>query len=129
MDASPAIHFFIDENQPVRQLRAILELRGHRVTPVQVGFKDPAILVAAEEEGTVVMTADTWFLTELFRFPKEHRRRYYQAGVIQVPGEWEAARSRIIEYLPVIEAIHQMCQSRADHRLGINLATTEVRIK
>jgi hypothetical protein len=129
MDAPARIHFFIDENQPVRQLRAILEHRGHRVTPVQVGFKDPAILIAAEQEEAVIVTADKWFLTELFRFPAEHRRRYRKAGVVLVPGEWEAAQPRLVDNLLVIEAVYQVRLERDDRRMGINLSRAEIRIR
>ena len=129
MEAGLSIHFFIDEHLPARALGQILTARGHRATPVQVGFKDPAILVTADEVGAVIMTADRWFLRELYRYPAEHRRRYLQAGVVQVPGEWDAAQRRIIDWLPVVEAVYQMRQGQADRRLGIDLSGAAVRIE
>ena len=74
------------------------------------------------------MTADRWFLRELFRYPSAHRRRYVRAGVVQLPGEWSAARQRILDYLPIIEVVYQMRRRQVDQRLGVDLAGSTVRI-
>lgn len=129
MSAPTPINFFIDENQPAHLLRGILGARGHRATAVQVGFKDPAILVTAEEEHAVVITADTWFLTELYRFPFGSRRhRFFRAGVVQVPGTWAEVRPRITDYLPVIEQVYLLRLTQPDQRLGIDLCGATIRI-
>ena len=128
MAALSPIHFFIDEHLPVHLLGDILTARGHQVTPVQVGFKDPAILVTAEQVGAVIMTSDTWYLRELYRFPTGHRKRYEQAGVVQVHGEWAAARRGIQDWLPVIEATYHLRRGQADRRIGIDLSGAGVRI-
>lgn len=129
MDALLSIEFFIDENQPAEALGAVVTGRGHRAPPVQVGFKDPAILVTAEQVGAVIITADTWFLRELYRLPAGHqRRRYVRAGVVQVPGEWEAARSRIFDYRPLVEAVCRLRRQQEDRRIGIDLSAGEIRV-
>lgn len=129
MDDPLSIEFFIDENQPAVALGTVLTARGHRAIPVQVGFKDPAILVTAEQIGAVIVTADTWFLKELYRLPSgHHRRRYTTAGVVQVPGEWEAARRRITDYLPLFEAVYRLRRQQEDRRLGIDLSAGEIRV-
>jgi predicted nuclease of predicted toxin-antitoxin system len=76
MDEPLRILFYIDVNLPARALTSLLEQAGHEVVPVQVGFKDPAILVTAEQMGAVIITADAWFLKELYRYPSSHRRRF-----------------------------------------------------
>lgn len=129
MDEPLSIEFFVDENQPTDALGAMLTARGHRSIPVQVGFKHPAILVTAEQVGAVIMTADTWFLKELFRLPTgHHRSRYFAAGVVQVPGEWEAARRRIADYLPLVETVFRLRRQQEDRRLGIDLSAGEIRV-
>lgn len=106
----------------------MLRNRGHLATSVEVGFKDAALLKTAEEQGAAVITADSWFLKELFRYPRGHRHCFRRAGVIQVHGEWDQARQRLLDYLPIIEAVHLVRMSQADSPLGINLSTREVRI-
>ncbi len=129
MSAPVSINFFIDENQPAHFLRAILGARGHQTTAVQVGFKDPAILVTAEEEQAVVITADTWFLKELYRVPiTSKRNRFTRAGVVQVPGTWAEVRPRIMDYLPVIEVVYQLRLGHSDQRLGVDLCGSTIRI-
>lgn len=128
MEDPPRIHFFLDEHLPAHTLVPILTARHHDATPVQVGFKDPAILVTADQVGAVILTADAWFLRELFRFPSGHRQRFSRAGVVQVPGEWSTARRRIVDYLPVVEAVYRMRQQHPDRRLGIDLSGATVRI-
>ena len=123
-----AILFFLDEHLPVRQLGSMLLDRGHQVRAVQVGFKDPAILATADEQGAVIITADTWFLKELFRYPENHPRRFHRAGVVQVPGEWNIARARLIEYLPVLEAFYAGRRSQPDPRFGFDISERVVRI-
>ncbi len=129
MEDRPRVHFFIDENLPVRLLRTILAERNHQVTPVQVAFKDPAILRTADEIGAVIITSDKWFLRELFRLPTGHRSRFRQAGVVPVPGTWEIARRRIIEYLPMIEVMYRTRRAQADARLGIDLSSRMIHIQ
>lgn len=122
------IHFFVDEHLPAHAVGRILEARGHRSTPVQVGLKDPAILVTAAEVGAVIVTADHWFLRELYRYPLGHKRQYGAAGVVQVLGEWATTRQRLTDYLPVVEAVYQLRRSQPDQRLGIDLSQTMIRI-
>jgi hypothetical protein len=128
MEERPQIHFFMDEDLPARALARILEARGHRATPVQVGLKDPAIMVTAEQEGAVIVTADKWFLRELFRFPSGHKGRFERVGVVQVAGEWEYAERRIRDYLPIVEQAYHLRQRKDDRRLGVDLSQGEVRI-
>jgi hypothetical protein len=128
MSEPAPIDFFVDEHLPARLLDAILTARGHRVTPVQIGFKDTAILVTAEQTGAVIITADTWFLTELYRLPAGHKNRYRRAGVVQVPGEWGTARQRITDYLPVIEHVYRLRREQEDLRVGVDLSGTTIRI-
>jgi len=127
--ADASITFLIDEHLPVEQLSGLLRERGHSVRAVQVGFKDPSIIVTADEIGAVIITADTWFLRELFRFPAAHRRRYKRASVVQVSGEWDSARARIIEYMPVIEALFLVRARQADPRMGVDLSGAVVHIR
>jgi hypothetical protein len=122
------ISFLIDEHLPTPVLLPILEDRGHLVTPIQVRSGDPAILKIAEETAAVIVTADSWFLHELFRFPVGHRRCYQAAGVIQVPESWAAARTRISSYLPIIEAVYALRRTQPDHRVAIDLSQREIRI-
>lgn len=120
--------FLVDEHLPVHQLRTILEPRGHAVTPVDLSSKDPAILATAEEIGAVVVTADTWFLDELFRYPPGHRNCFRAAGVIQPPGMWAAARLRLTTYLPVIEVLAEAPSAQQDRRVAIDLSRRVIRI-
>ncbi len=122
------IHFFVDEHLPARSADAIFAEHGHRSTPVHVDLKDPAILVTAAEVGAVIVTADRWFLTELYRYPLGHKRQYGAAGVVQVPGEWAAARQRLLDYLPMIETVYRLRRSQPDQRLGVDLSQAQVRI-
>lgn len=128
MGAPDPITFYVDENLPVRLVSAILTDYGHRVEAVQVGFRDQAILATAERNQAVIITADVWFLRELFRYPTRHHRRLKEAGVIQVPGDWSRAEPLISEYLPVIEAICRLRRAQADHRVGVDLTKEQIRI-
>ena len=126
----PGIHieFFTDEHLPVLALGRILTARGHTVKAVQVGFKDPSIIVTAEAMGAVIVTADKWFLRELFKQPRGRPGRFTRAGVVQVPGEWGAAQECLEMYLPLIEVAYEVNLGRADSRLGIDLSGTTVHI-
>ena len=128
METGAPIPFLVDEHLPVRLLLPMLEARGHRATPVTVSSADAAILARAEQTASVVITADTWFLEELFRYPPGHRRCYTRAGVIQVPGAWAMARLRITNYLPIIEALYALRAAQTDHRLAIDLSRRVIRI-
>ncbi len=128
MDDPISILFYLDEHLPSHALTTILTSRGHHASSVTVGFKDPAILRIAEQEGAIVITADTWFLRELFRHPHGHKQGFRRAGVIQVSGLWDQARRRLIEYLPIIEAVYRVRAAQPDRPLGINLSTREIRI-
>jgi hypothetical protein len=123
------IPFLVDEHLPIRFLLPILESRGHRATLVQVTSEDPEILSTAENTGGLVVTADHWFLNELFRYPVGHRKCYKRAGVIQVPGTWSAARLRLITYLPVIEFLSMLRSEQPDRRVAIDLSQREMRIR
>jgi hypothetical protein len=123
------IPFLVDEHLPVRLLLPILERRGHSVTPVQVASEDPAILATAEETASVIVTADRWFLNELFRYPVGHPRCYKQAGVVQVPGVWGMTRPRVSNYLPIIEAVYALRSGQTDRRVAIDLSQKEIRIR
>lgn len=128
MGAGITIRFLVDEHLPVDQLRLILEPRGHAVTPVDASSKDPEILATAEEIGAIVVTADGWFLEELFRFPPGHRNGPRAAGVIQLPGTWATARVRLTTYLPVIEVLAQVRGAQPDRRVAIDLSRRVIRI-
>jgi hypothetical protein len=123
------IPFLVDEHLPVRLLLPILESRGHSVTPVQVTSADAAILARAEETASIIVTADRWFLNELFRYPVGHPRCYQQAGVIQVPGVWGMTRQRVGNYLPIIEAVYALRGGQTDRRVAIDLSQREIRIR
>ena len=125
MGATIPIEFLVDEQLPVSQIRPLVEARGHRVTAVRVGVEDQAILGMAEEMGAIVVTADKWFLRELFRFPVGHAKCYQAAGVVQVPGTWAAAHARLTTYLPVVE----LRKTQSDRRIAIDLSQREIRIR
>lgn len=129
MDATIQIAFMVDEQLPMREARGILEAHGHVVASVRVGVEDQAILADAEQKGAIVVTADKWFLKELFRFPVGHPKCFRQAGVIQVPGTWPAARLRLTTYLPVIEVIAELRLGQSDRRIAIDLSRREIRIR
>jgi hypothetical protein len=129
MGAGVPITFLVDEHLPVRLLLPILEGRGHHVAPIQISAEDPMILARAEATGSIIVTADTWFLRELFRYPAGHPRCYRQAGVIQVPGVWAMARLRITDYLQLIEAVCQLRSGQPDRRVAIDLSQREIRIR
>ena len=122
------IRFLVDEHLPIDRLRLILEPRGHSVTPVDLSSKDTEILATAEEIGGIVVTADTWFLEELFRFPPGHRNCFRAVGVIQLPGTWAAARLRLTTYLPVTEVLAEVRIAQADRRVAIDLSHRVIRI-
>jgi hypothetical protein len=122
MEPNVQISFLVDEHLPVRLLLPILEGRGHRVTPVVVQSADAAILTRAEQTAPVIITADTWFLEELFRYPPGHRRCYTRAGVIQVPGARAMARLRLTNDLPIIEALCVFRGTQPDRRVAIDLS-------
>lgn len=128
MGGNVRIAFLIDENLPVDQLRSMLEPRGHEVTPAARKASDSAILGKAEAAGSLIVTADSWFLEELFRFPPGHRRCYSRAGVVQVPGVWARARVRFATYLPVIELLMEIRRTQPDHRVAMDLSRREIRI-
>jgi hypothetical protein len=95
---------------------------------VELRAENPVILTRAEETGSVVITADKWFLEELLQYPPRHRGCYTRAGVIQVPGTWAAARLRLTTYLPIIEYLVEVRRSQADQRVAMNLSRREIRI-
>lgn len=121
------LHFFVDEHLPAHAVATLLRARGHEVTPVLIGAKDPAILLTAEEAGAVViLTADRWFLRELFRHPPGHKLGYSRAGVAQIEGEWEIAELNLVTWLPLIETVATIRATQADRRVGIELRATSV---
>lgn len=127
MGASDPILFFVDEHLPNRLMRAILA--PHVMDSVQISARDQEILRTAELQSAIVLTSDTWFLRELYRLPFGHRHCFTKAGVIQIPGEWDRAQRRLIDYLPVIEAVHRLNRARpGDQRVGIDLSQTQIRI-
>ena len=85
-------------------------------------------LTRAEKTASVIITADSWFLDELFRYPVGHRRCYRAAGVIQVPGEWAAARLRLTTYLPIVESLAALRGAQPDRRVAIDLSRRVIRI-
>lgn len=122
------IRFLVDEHLPIRQLIPILGNRGHDAVSVESKTGDPIILKRAEESGSVVITADKWFLAELLRYPPGHPECYARASVIQVPGTWAATRLRLMTYLPVIEYLVELRRAQADQRVAMNLSRREIRI-
>lgn len=99
------------------------------MTSVQNRALDPEILRTAELASAVVVTADKWFLQELYRFPVGHRHCFKRAGVIQLPSEWDRAKQRLIEYLPIIEVVYHLSRTRKDdQRVGIDLSQTRIHI-
>jgi hypothetical protein len=124
------IRFPVDEHLPARELIPLLGTRGHQVASVELRAEteNPVILASAEETGSVVITADTWFLAELLQNPPGHGDCYTRAGVIQVPGTWIAAHVRLTTYLPVIEYLVALRRDQADQRVAINLSRREIRI-
>lgn len=129
MGAPVSISFLVDEHLPVWNIRPLLEAHGHTVTPVRVGVEDHNIIGMAEAMGAIIITADKWFLQELFRFPPGHRHCFRAAGVIQVPGTWAAARLRLTTYLPVVEVLAEVRRTQSDRRVAIDLSRREIRIR
>jgi hypothetical protein len=126
--APVSISFLVDEYLPVWNVRPLLEAHGHAVAPVRVGVADDNIIGMAEREGAIIVTADKWFLQELFRFPPDHPSCYRAAGVIQPPGTWAAARVRLATYLPIIEVLAELRSTQPDRRVAIDLSRREIRI-
>lgn len=122
------IQFFTDEHLPVKRLGRILTANGHSAQSVQVAIKDPSIIVTAEEVGAIIITADTWFLKELFKHPRDHPQRFRRAGVIQIPGEWGLAEQRITANMPLIEVAWQLRIGKSDLRVGIDLSGVTIHI-
>jgi hypothetical protein len=121
------IPFWIDESLPLQDI--LLILANHSVQQVTIKAMDQEILRSAEDQGAIVIVQDKWFLKQLYRLPRHDRRCLRKAGVIQLPGEWDKAEIRLRKYLPLIELAYQICMLQPDdRRLGINLATTEIRI-
>ncbi|MFT4038614.1 MAG: hypothetical protein QM692_10575, partial [Thermomicrobiales bacterium] len=89
MEVREPITFLIDEHLPDTAISRIVSPHFVIVEPSET--PDEAILFHAESNGLIVITADTWFLQELTRFPLTHKLAYRRAGVVQVPGEWEPA--------------------------------------
>ena len=117
----PRIHFFVDENQPAHSVCQMPRARLHDAEPVQVGTQDHAILRSADIAGAVIITADDWFLSQLYKYPTGHHLSYSQAGVVVVRGEWEINRINIPLWLPLIEAAYVARRSQDDRRLGIEI--------
>lgn len=128
MGAGVSIAFLVDEQLPIDQVRPMLEQRGYLVTRAMRGSSDPSIMARAERIGSVVVTADTWFLDELLRYPPGHRRCFTRAGVVKVPGEWAMARRRIADYLPIVEAVYELRRTQPDQRVAIDLSQRWIRI-
>jgi hypothetical protein len=104
-------------------------LAAHVMRSVQIGVRDQEILRTAEVHSAIVVTSDTWFLKELFRFPFGHKNCWTKAGVILLPGEWDKAQRRLIDYLPVIEAVHRLNRARpGDQRVAIDLSQARIHI-
>jgi hypothetical protein len=120
--------FYVDENLSPRRLATIFGASGHELRTARLGDQDPTILNLAEEESAIVITADRWFLQELYRFPFGHRQAYSQAGVIQVPGEWQAAHRQLRRYVRVIEAVIELRAGEIDRRVGIDFSKAQIRI-
>lgn len=128
MDAGRPISFMVDEHFPQSAMRGILV--GHALNFVTIAAKDQEILRSAEINAQVVLTSDTWFLKELYRLPFGHARCFREAGVIQLPGEWDKAARRLQQYLPVIDAVYRLSQARPDdHRVGIDLSQSLIHIR
>jgi hypothetical protein len=109
-------------------VRPLLEARGHAVKPVQVGVADHNILGMAEREGAIIVTADKWFMQELFHFPPDHPNCFHAGGVVQVPGTWAAARVSLATYLPIIEALAELRSTQPDRSVAIDLSRRVIRI-
>lgn len=123
------IAFLVDEHLPLPEISPLLASRGHLVTPVTRAASDPAILARAETTGSLIVTADSWFLDELFRYPPGHPRCYKRAGVIQIAGAWPLAKLRITNYLPMVELLYEMRIGQPDCRVAIDLSRREIRIR
>jgi hypothetical protein len=128
MGAPITIAFLIDEHLPVRNIRPLLEAHGHTAEPVRVDVEDQDIIGMAERMGAIIMTADRWFLEELFRYPPDHRNCFQRAGVIQLLGTWAAAHLRLTTYLPVIEVLAEVRSAQPDRRVAIDLSRRVIRI-
>ena len=118
----------VDEHFPQRAMRGILV--GYVHDFVAIAAKDQEILRSAEVNAQIVITSDTWFLKELYRLPSGHPRCFREAGVIQLPGEWDKAARRLKQYLPVIDVVYQLSRARPnDHRIGIDLSQSLIHIR
>lgn len=119
MDDPAPIRFTVDECLPSRIVGQIL---GRQIVQVvDLGTKDPAILVAAEADEAVIVTADKWFYTQLRRLSTLDKGRYTQAGVVWLPGTWEVAEPLLRRWLPVVEAIHRVTRGETDRRVVVHL--------
>lgn len=118
MDPTPIL-FIVDECLPRVLVGQILAGQTNRF--VDLGTKDPAILVEAEHDGAVIVTADTWFYRQLRRIPHFDKGVYSRAGVVQIPGVWADAEPLLRRWRPVIEAVHRITREEADQRVVVDL--------
>lgn len=109
------IQFIADEMLPYTEVRQILI--GHNVQSMDLETKDPAILVTAEIDGAIIVTADKWFYTQLRRVPHFDKRRSTRAGVVLIPGTWAEAGPLLRRWLPLVETIYQITRSESDQRV------------
>lgn len=117
--------FFADENLRQTYLRRMYK---HHQMEFMNFMRDPEIVMAAEQAGAIIMTADTWFLAELRQEPntiqQRQRRRqhlYERAGIVLVPGEWGDASRRLAAWQPVIEAM-AFVQRTSGRRLVLDIS-------
>jgi hypothetical protein len=103
--------------------------RGHLVTSVGTNSVDQVILAKDETTGALILTADRWFLSELFRYPVGHRQCYQRAGVILLPGTGPRSRVRLVCYLPDIELQNVIRSGQPDRPEAIHLSQREIRIR
>ena len=128
IDPEPLIHFFVDEQLPLARVRPIVDLRGHRVTPVKYTTADAEIIDDVEEAGAVILTADHWFYAQLRRRPSRNTGRWVLAGIVKVQGEWTVAERQLREWLPLIETAYRLLQLRYDKRLVVEFRSSAIYI-
>lgn len=106
--------FYADEHLRQRTLRRMLD--PHLVEFLALQTRDPAIVMAAEQSGAIIITADTWFYNHL-RQGDYHNQKlmksrggvvYENAGVILVAGEWSFARLQLTRWLPLIATVAEI---------------------
>ena len=110
----------IDENRP-RSVGEVFEAHGHDVVYVGVGLPrgapDYAVLVAAEQEGRIIVTGDRDVEQYIKRaVPTGMRGRFRRLGRITLACDHQTAIGRLRKLMPSIEFEYEQVQQERDRR-------------